>query len=335
MEVVAMRLKHYFVISAMLMLCTFAILASIDNTTKQAAADKTIIEKNCANKKNNMMYKELTPEEERIIVHKGTEPPFAGKFYNHFEKGLYVCKRCGRALFESSSKFRSGCGWPSFDEQIGGAVKWQPDGDGERMEIICSNCGAHLGHVFLGERLTKKNTRYCVNSISMDFIAANNQQTAKAIFAGGCFWGVEYHFQRIPGVISTNAGYTGGHLENPTYKQVCTGKTGHAEAVETLYDPEKTSYEQLAKLFFEIHDFTQHNRQGPDVGIQYRSVIYYLDDQQKEMASRLIETLRQKGYDVKTEVHPAKKFWPAEKYHQGYYKKNGKTPYCHLYKKIF
>jgi len=334
MEVVVMRLKHYLGITAMLMLCTGAILVSIGDIAKQVAADKTVIEKNDINRENDM-YKELSPEEERIIINKGTEPPFSGKFYNHFEKGFYTCKRCGKALFESSSKFRSDCGWPSFDEQIAGAVKRQPDEDGKRTEIICSNCGAHLGHIFLGEELTKKNTRYCVNSISMDFIAANEQQTAKATFAGGCFWGVEYHFQQVPGVISTNTGYTGGHFENPTYKQVCAGKTGHAEAVEVLYDPEKAGYEQLAKLFFEIHDFTQHNRQGPDIGTQYRSVIYYLDNQQKEVASRLIDTLKQKGYDVKTEVQPAKKFWPAEKYHQDYYKKNRKTPYCHLYKKIF
>ncbi|MFC1739151.1 bifunctional methionine sulfoxide reductase B/A protein [Planctomycetota bacterium] len=281
------------------------------------------------------MYKKLTPEEKRIIVHKGTERPFSGKYHKHFEKGLYTCKRCGRALFESSSKFSSDCGWPSFDEQIAGAVKWQPDEDGIRTEIICFNCGAHLGHVFLGEHLTKKNIRHCVNSISMDFIAPDDQRTAKAIFAGGCFWGVEHYFQQVPGVISTAVGYTGGHFENPTYKQVCTGRTSHAEAVEVLYDPNKTSYEQLAKLFFEIHDFTQHNRQSPDIGTQYRSAIYYLDNQQKEMASELIKTLKQKGYDVKTKVQPAKKFWPAEKYHQSYYKKNGKTPYCHLYKKIF
>jgi peptide methionine sulfoxide reductase msrA/msrB len=334
MEVLAMRLKPCFTITAVLILCIFALLTSIDDITKQTAAEKTK-EKNSTNRKKNMAHKELTAEEERVIVHKGTEPPFSGKYYNHFEKGLYTCKRCGKALFESSSKFRSACGWPSFDEQIAGAVKWQPDEDGRRTEIICSNCGAHLGHVFLGEHLTKKNIRYCVNSISMDFIAADERQTAKAIFAGGCFWGVEYHFQQIRGVISTEAGYIGGHSENPTYEQVCKGRTGHAEAVEVIYDPCQVSYERLAKRFFEIHDFTQHNRQGPDIGTQYRSAIYYIDNQQKEMSAELIEHLKQKGYDVKTEVKPAKKFWPAEKYHQDYYKKNGKTPYCHLYKKIF
>jgi peptide methionine sulfoxide reductase msrA/msrB len=329
-----MKLKYYFVISALLMICAFAIRTGLGGSTKQVKADKTVIEKNSIKRKNNM-FKKLTPEEERVIINKGTERPFSGKYYKHFESGTYTCKRCGAALFESSSKFRSGCGWPSFDDQIAGAVKWKPDADGVRTEIICNNCGGHLGHVFSGEYLTKKNLRYCVNSVSMDFIVADEQKTAKAIFAGGCFWGVEYHFQRVPGVISAKSGFTGGHVENPSYRQVCTGKTGHAEAVEVLYDPNKTSYEQLAKLFFEIHDFTQHNRQGPDIGTQYRSVIYYFDNQQKEAASRLIETLRQKGYDVKTQVQPAKKFWPAEKYHQDYYKKTRKTPYCHRYKKIF
>ena len=281
------------------------------------------------------MYKELTPEEERIIVHKGTERPFSGKYDNHYEKGIYTCKRCGAQLFESSSKFKSGCGWPSFDEQIRDAVKWQPDTDGVRTEIICNNCQAHLGHVFLGEGLTPKNTRYCVNSVSMDFIPAPKQQTARAIFASGCFWGTEYYFQRVPGVISTTVGYTGGHVDNPTYKQVCTDTTGHAEAVEVMYDPSITSYEQLAKLFFETHDFTQLNRQGPDIGKQYRSAIFYLDDEQKQIAEQLIQTLKKKGYDVKTKIEKANKFWPAEQYHQDYYEKTGKLPYCHTYRQIF
>jgi len=322
-----MRLKHYLVIAVILTLCAFVILISFGGIKNQAAAGKRVIEKSDVVMDSNM-YKKLTPEEELVIVNKGTELPFSGKFYNYFEKGIYTCKRCGKPLFESSSKFRSDCGWPSFDEQILGAVKWQPDADGVRTEIICANCGAHLGHVFLGEHVTKKNTRYCVNSISMNFIPANERKADRAIFAGGCFWGVEYYFQQAPGVVSTTAGYTGGHLDNPTYEQVCSDETGHTEAVEVLYDPAKTNYEQLAKLFFEIHDFTQYNRQGPDIGTQYQSVIYYLDNQQKEAATELIKILKQKGYDVKTEVRPAEKFWPAENYHQDYYKKNGGTPYC-------
>jgi peptide methionine sulfoxide reductase msrA/msrB len=262
----------------------------------------------------------------------------------HFEDGTYVCKRCSETLFESSSKFPTTCGWPSFDDQIKGKVKKQPDADGVRTEIVCTNCGAHLGHVFVGERLTPKNTRYCVNSISLDFVpegqsqpvAANNSpRRERAIFASGCFWGTEYYLQKVPGVISTTVGYTGGHVDHPTYKQVCTDKTGHAEAVEVIYDPSKTSYEKLARLFFETHDFTQLNRQGPDVGKQYRSAIFYLNEEQKTVAAKLIATLKKKGFDVKTELTPAGKFWPAENYHQDYYKNNGKTPYCHIYRKIF
>ncbi len=285
--------------------------------------------------KEQKMYKKLTPEEERVIIHKGTEPPFSGKFDKHFETGIYTCKRCGAELFKSTSKFKSNCGWPSFDDQIPGAVKSQTDADGIRTEITCAQCGGHLGHVFLGEGFTPKNARYCVNSISLDFISAKKQRTEKAIFASGCFWGTEYHLQKVPGVISTTVGYTGGHVDNPTYQQVCTDKTGHAEAVEVIYDPSKTTYEQLAKLFFETHNFTQVNRQGPDIGTQYRSVIFYLSEEQKETARKLVDILKKKGYDVQTEITPAGKFWPAEKYHQDYYKKAGKTPYCHFYKKIF
>jgi len=216
----------------------------------------------------------------------------------------------------------------------------QPDADGVRTEIVCTNCGGHLGHVFTGEGYTPKNARYCVNSVSLDFAPAQEQpaqenKTERAIFASGCFWGTEYHLQKIPGVISTTVGYTGGHVDNPTYKQVCTDRTGHAEAVEVIYDPSKTSYEQLAKMFFETHDFTQLNRQGPDIGKQYRSEVFYLNDEQKKISTELIRTLRKKGFNVKTKVTQAGKFWPAENYHQDYYKNNGKTPYCHIYRKIF
>ncbi len=277
------------------------------------------------------MYKKLTPEEERVIVQKGTERPFTGKYNNFTEQGLYICKRCGFPLFESASKFKSECGWPSFDEQIPGAVISQIDSDSVRTENLCANCGAHLGHVFKGEGLTPKNTRYCVNSISMDFVP-NGQ---RAVFAGGCFWGVEYHFKSVPGVISVTSGYTDGKTKKPTYEQVCTGTTGHAEAVEVVFDPNKTNYETLAKLFFEIHDSTQLNRQGPDVGEQYRSGIYYFNDEQKKTAEKLVQILKEKGYAVKTEIKPAQTFWPAEQYHQDYYKRTGKTPYCHIRKKIF
>ncbi len=281
------------------------------------------------------MHRKLTPAEERVIIHKGTERPFTGEYDNHYENGVYTCRRCGTKLYESTSKFKSGCGWPSFDDEVPGAVRRLPDKDGIRTEITCAKCGGHLGHVFAGEGYTPKNIRHCVNSISLDFVAAEQLKTERAIFASGCFWGTEYHLQRAPGVISTTVGYTGGRTANPTYKQVCTDRTGHAEAVEVIFDPSKTSYEKLARLFFETHDFTQLNRQGPDIGKQYRSAVFYLDEEQKQTAEELIKTLKQKGFAAKTEVTAAKKFWPAELHHQDYYKKTGKTPYCHVYRKIF
>jgi peptide methionine sulfoxide reductase msrA/msrB len=162
-----------------------------------------------------------------------------------------------------------------------------------------------------------------------------NKNTQKAYFAGGCFWGVEYHFKKLPGVISTKVGYMGGSVENPTYEEVSGHGTGHAEAMEVVFDPKKTSFEELAKYFFEIHDPTQINRQGPDIGEQYRSVIFYVDEEQKEISQKLINILKEKGYKVVTELEKAGTFWEAEDYHQQYYSKNGHTPYCHIYTKRF
>ncbi len=288
------------------------------------------------NNNNTMNFNKLTPEEENVILNKGTERPFTGKFYKNTEKGTYTCKRCGAALYLSSDKFDSDCGWPSFDDEIKGAVKRTLDADGSRTEITCANCGAHLGHVFEGERLTPKNTRYCVNSISMNFIPANAIKVKDtALFAGGCFWGVEYFFQKEPGVLTTEVGYTGGKTSHPTYKEVCNHSTGHAETARIIFDPTKTSFEKLAKLFFEIHDPTQMDRQGPDIGDQYRSEIFYLNQEQKEISEKLIRILKEKGLNVVTKVTPASIFWKAEDYHQQYYEDKGGKPYCHSYIKKF
>jgi peptide methionine sulfoxide reductase msrA/msrB len=283
-----------------------------------------------------MNYRKLTPEEERVIVYKGTEAPFTGKYDNFFKEGTYVCKRCGAPLYRSSDKFNSGCGWPSFDDEIKGAIIRVPDADGIRAEIRCARCGAHLGHVFTGEHLTAKNTRYCVNSISMDFIPAQTQadpKTDTAIFAGGCFWGVEYYMQKAPGVISSEVGYIGGHTDHPTYKDVCSHTTGYAEAVRIVFDPAKTTYEDLARLFFNIHDPTQVDRQGPDVGDQYRSEVFYLNEDQKQTTEKLIGLLKEKGFKVATQLKQATKFWKAEDYHQDYYEKENGKPYCHFFTK--
>jgi len=290
------------------------------------------------NKKSDMEFKKLTPEEERVIVYKGTERPYTGKYDNFWEKGTYVCKRCGTPLYRSLDKFDAGCGWPSFDDEIPGAVKRVPDADGSRTEILCAKCGAHLGHVFTGEALTAKNTRFCVNSVSLDFIppqASAEVKTDTAIFSGGCFWGVEYYLQQSKGVLSVVSGYTGGTKANPTYEEVCSGKTGHYEAVEVVFDPSKTSYETLARLFFEIHDPTEWNHQGPDYGIQYRSAVFYRTEEQKLIAEKLIRLLKENDFKVVTEVKPATTFWKAEDYHQDYYFHKGTQPYCHGYVKRF
>jgi len=281
---------------------------------------------------DTMNYNKLTPEEEKIIIYKGTEIPYTGELLNNKQKGTYTCKRCNAPLYKSEDKFDSHCGWPSFDDEIPGAVKHQTDADGHRVEILCANCDGHLGHVFKGEQLTDKNIRHCVNSISMNFIPAS-QQTA--YFAAGCFWGVEHYFKQEPGVISTNVGYMNGDTKNPSYQDVCYKDTGHAEAIKVVFDSEKVSYEQLVKLFYEIHDFTQVDRQGPDVGEQYRSGIYYVDDEQKRTAEKVTKILSDKKYEVATEVEKVEKFWDAEDYHQDYYGKTGKTPYCHFKRKIF
>jgi peptide methionine sulfoxide reductase msrA/msrB len=295
---------------------------------------------NC--KQSMEKYNKLTPEEESIIVNKGTETPFTGKYDDFWKNGTYICKRCGAPLYKSTDKFEANCGWPAFDDAIPGAVKQLPDPDGRRTEIECANCGAHLGHIFTGEHFTEKNTRYCVNSISMTFIPDDSTQSVNSevtletgIFAGGCFWGVEYYMNQIKGVVSTDVGYIGGIKENPTYEDVCSNKTGYAEAVRVTYNPKQTNFEEVAKMFFEIHDPTQLNHQGPDFGTQYRSAIFYQNDSQKQISEKLTDILKQKGYNVVTELVPATKFWKAEDYHQDYYEKNGHKPYCHIYKKRF
>jgi peptide methionine sulfoxide reductase msrA/msrB len=286
---------------------------------------------------NTMNYNKLTPEEERVIIKKGTEQPFSGKYYNYNEKGTYTCKHCNAELYKSSDKFDSHCGWPSFDDEVPGAVKRIPDADGNRTEIVCAKCEAHLGHVFIGEGFTNKNTRHCVNSVSLGFVPLDKfkPKTEQAIFAGGCFWGVEYFFQKEKGVISTEVGYIGGKTKNPTYKDVCSHATGHAEAARITFDPSQTSFETLARLFFEIHDPTQYNRQGPDIGDQYRSEIFYTNEEQKVIAEKLIALLKVKGLRVETKVTKATEYYKAEDYHQQYYEHKGTEPYCHGYVKRF
>jgi len=286
-------------------------------------------------KVKKIMLNKLTPEEKNILINKGTEAPFSGKYNDNKAEGLYICKRCDAPLYTSEHKFQSTCGWPSFDDEIEGAVKRVPDADGRRTEIVCANCGGHLGHVFKGEYLTEKNLRHCVNSLSMKFIPRKDSKEEVIYLAGGCFWGTEYYFKKLKGVVRTSVGFIGGKTEKPTYADVCKGTTGHAEVVEVVYNKEEIDVIDIIKLFFEIHDCTQINRQGPDIGEQYRSEIFYSTEKQKEAASAIIDILINKGYEVATILTKAKKYYKAEDYHQDYYNKKGSTPTCHFRTRIF
>lgn len=163
----------------------------------------------------------------------------------------------------------------------------------------------------------------------------DHDQFPSAVFAGGCFWGVEAMLEDQSGVIDAVSGYTGGETEDPSYEEVLTGETGHAEAVKVWYDPDKTDFRTLAKYFFEIHDPTQVDRQGPDVGSQYRSAVYYADESERKDAQQLVAILEEAGYDVATEISPRSTFYPAENYHQDYYAVHQSAPYCHFYQKRF
>lgn len=284
--------------------------------------------------------KSLSKEAFNVLINKATERPNTGKYttYSKDILGTYICRLCGLALFRSDSKFTSSCGWPSFDDEINQNVKKTLDTDGRRTEIVCNRCNGHLGHIFHGEFYTSKNTRYCVNSLSVDFIANNTTvlDTEEAIIAAGCFWGVEYLFQKQSGILFTEVGYTGDNsIDHPNYGLICSGKTKHVEALRVIYDPNIINYEAIIKLFFEIHNFEQINGQGPDIGYQYLSKIFYYNEEQKNKAAEIIKLLTDKNYKVATILEPAHAFWPAEDYHQEYYFKNHKQPYCHIRKKIF
>ena len=172
----------------------------------------------------------------------------------------------------------------------------------------------------------------------MDFVTADKikEHYDTAVFASGCFWGTEYWFAEADGVIATQVGYAGGQVAHPSYKQVCTGQTGHAESVLVIFDPQTTNYENLVKLFFETHDPSQVDRQGPDIGSQYRSVIFYRDEQQKNIAEKYRDILIADGISVATRIEPLTEFYPEKDMaHQKYYEKKQGTPYCHFYQKKF
>lgn len=279
----------------------------------------------------------LTEEQRTILLKKGTEPAFCGNLLDNKTEGLYACALCGLPLFSSDAKFTSGSGWPSFYKPV------DPDHiDQEldasfgmvRTEIMCARCGGHLGHVFEdGPKPT--GLRYCLNSASLQFYeqgaelpeASRPVETAVAYFAGGCFWGVEHHMQQTSGVVTAVSGYQGGRTTSPSYRDVSTGVTGHAETVKVVYDPKRVTYRDLLARFFWVHDPRQLNRQGPDIGEQYRSAVFAADERQLEEARSYIREIedepRFEGRPIVTQVELADEFHPAEDYHQDYYEKKG------------
>lgn len=263
---------------------------------------------------------------EKVIIHAFTEPPYTKE--NIDGEGVLLCKRCDLPLFLSDSFFLSGCGWPSFDEAFKENITFGLDKDGVRTEVFCKRCRAHLGHLFEGEGFTKTNQRFCMNGVALELAPLFRGDGERALFAGGCFWSTQYFFSQEKGVLQTFAGYMGGSVVEPTYKEVCSGQTGHRECVEILFDPTVVHFSSLVQRFFEIHDFEDGEGQGLDRGEQYKPACFFLSLEQKESIEKQLSLYRQKNISVKTEILPASRFYKAEEYHQNYYQKMGKSPSC-------
>jgi peptide methionine sulfoxide reductase msrA/msrB len=295
---------------------------------------------------------QLTPEQFEIARGAGTERPFCGNLLDNKQQGVYACVCCSLPLFGSQSKFHSGTGWPSFFQPIAPANVLERSDESHgmvRTEILCARCDGHLGHVFEdGPRPT--GLRYCVNSESLTFVGegelgsladpsaeappgasqASGGKEARVVFAGGCFWCVEAVFEELEGVLDAVSGYAGGSKETANYKAVCNGTTGHAEAVQIVYDPSKIRFEDLLRVFFATHDPTTRDRQGNDVGPQYRSAIFFASDEEQQLAQAMIADLTEaKAFarPIVTTLEPLTEFFPAEEYHQGYVCANPSQPY--------
>ncbi|WP_028115157.1 bifunctional methionine sulfoxide reductase B/A protein [Ferrimonas senticii] len=272
---------------------------------------------------------QLTELEQRVLREKATEHPFSGRFLYLQSDGVYRCRNCAAPLYRSDAKFDAGCGWPSFDDEIAGAVRRQVDADGRRTEILCGNCNGHLGHVFAGEQLTARNTRHCVNAAALAFTPNSTEGQQVAVFGGGCFWCLEALFQRLIGVDKVVSGYCGGEASKANYPAVCRGDSGHIEVVQIHFTPSVISYGQLLELFFDCHDPCSWDQQGADKGSQYRSVIFAQSEaQHAEALAQKQQRQQHSPQPLVTQISAAQPFYSAEADHQNYYNQHSSQAYC-------